>query len=155
MARSARQVHDTARRSRHPPGIAPDFQLTVHDDEQLVVGMVHVRRWTASRWCDRKAEAQPSRRMSAFKLELRGASERVETASRVGRDDYDVDIARGGAIDSCFDTHDEEWDSVQVPRMNEAWLDRFGDSNQYTGSQASRSPGFTASASQAARTCAG
>jgi len=47
--------------------------------------------------------------MGAFELELSGAPERIQTASFVGLDDSDFDIAPDGAIDGVLDTHDDGW----------------------------------------------
>jgi len=79
-----------------------------NDDEQLIVGVMNMWRRTAPRWCDRKAEAEPSRGMSAFEFELRRASERVQVASGIRRDDYDFRIGRDGLIGGDLSTHSYE-----------------------------------------------
>jgi hypothetical protein len=47
---------------------------------------MNVWRWTATRWCYRKAEAESAGGMRAFEFELCGASERSEAASGFRRD---------------------------------------------------------------------
>jgi hypothetical protein len=87
---------DRARLDRGPRAVEEVLLAAAHQDEQLVLGEVAVRRRAAARWRGGEAERERAARLGVAELEDHLVAEGGDGAARVGRDDAGLRGRRGG-----------------------------------------------------------